>query len=107
MPGYLKADSLYASCLQKLSAQNGNARILNAAILPSCVKLSNSTPCDSGQVEERLGPASQSLEALLAEGQAGSFDLAFIGAMRSCTSLWKDLCYACNPCLWKRLQLLN
>ena len=34
------------------------------------------------QVEERLGPASQSLDALLAEGHAGSFDLAFIGATR-------------------------
>ena len=32
------------------------------------------------QVEQRLGPAAESLEALLAEGQAGTFDLAFIGA---------------------------
>lgn len=37
-------------------------------------------PCNLRQVEERLGPASQSLDALLAEGHAGSFDLAFIGA---------------------------
>ena len=36
----------------------------------------------SKQIEERLGPASQSLDALLAEGHAGSFDLAFIGATR-------------------------
>ena len=33
------------------------------------------------QVEQRLGPAAESLEALLAEGQAGTFDLAFIGAL--------------------------
>ena len=39
------------------------------------------------QVEERLGPARQSLDALLAEGHAGSFDLAFIGAAAA-SLLW-------------------
>ena len=46
------------------------------------------TPCHLEQVEERLGPASQSLEALLAEGHAESFDLAFIGAP---ALLWLDM----------------
>ncbi len=53
-----------------------------------------STICTWTQVEQRLGPAAESLEALLAEGQAGTFDLAFIGALTFPHMAW--LLYLCH-----------
>ena len=77
MSGDVKPESLYVSCLK--NGQQCRA-LPDSYCFFDCVA-STSHPCYLEQVEERLGPASESLEALLAEGHAGSFDLAFIGAL--------------------------
>lgn len=42
--------------------------------------------CPHLQIDQRMGPASDTLQALLDEGRADSFDFAFIGILFLCSS---------------------
>lgn len=61
------------------------------------------------QVDERVGPAAETLDALLAAGERDSFDFAFIGAALVLTlhiapacwvHAWRMLCGIMSPPVW-------
>ena len=64
--------------------------------------------CGSGQIDERTGPAVESLEMLLTEGHADSFDFAFIGIFTApISAFWiATLPTCCAQSPWCSVTLL-
>ena len=94
MPGCVITAALRGLCPLKRSAKQSHAIFFSFSFSAAVIRHT----CNLAQIEERLGPASESLEALLAEGHAGSFDLAFIGALAAAPICERSFAhvYVCN-----------